>query len=85
MKLEWQAKHSPIYCSDSIASKFKIYYPKFSLSSKHSLEANEGRLEETEMGVEGDRYEVVYKIVNFLWVAWRTVVEVEDGPEGEAV
>ena len=51
----------------------------------HSLEANEGRLEETEKGLEGDRYEVVYKIVNFLWVAGRTVVVVEDGPEGEAV
>ena len=47
----------------------------------HSLEANEGRSEETEEEVEGDRYEEGDKIVNFLWVAVRTAVVVEDGPE----
>ena len=39
--------------------------------------------------VEGDRYEEVDEITNFLWMAlWvavRTVVVVEDGPEAEAV
>ena len=51
----------------------------------HSLEANEGRSEETEEEVEGDRYQEGDEIVNFLWVAVRTVVVVEDGPEAEVV
>ena len=60
-------------------------YPVFSLPAKHSLEANEGRSEETEEEVEGDRYQEGDEIVNFLWVAVRTVVVVEDGPEAEVV
>ena len=50
----------------------------------HSLKANEGRSEETEEEVEGDRYEESDEIANFLWVAVRTAVVVEDGPEAEA-
>ena len=51
----------------------------------HSLEENEGRAEEMEEEVDRDRYEEGDEIVNFLWVAVRTVVVVEDGPEAEAV
>ena len=51
----------------------------------HSLEANDGRSEETKEEVEGDRYEEGDEVANFLWVAVRTVVAVEDGPEAEAV
>ena len=51
----------------------------------HSLEANEGKSEETEEVVEGDRYEEGDEITNFLWVAVRIVVVVEDGLEAEAV
>ncbi len=51
----------------------------------HSLEANEGMSEEAKDEVEGDRYEEVDEIANFLWVAVRTVVVVEYGPEVEAV
>ena len=51
----------------------------------HSLEANEGRSEETQEEVKGDRYQEGDEIVNFLWVAVRTVVVVEDGPEAEVV
>ena len=51
----------------------------------HSLEANEGRSEETEEEVAGDRYEEGDEIANVLWVALRTVVVVEDGPVVEAV
>ena len=50
----------------------------------YSLEANEGKSEETKEEVEGDRYEGD-EIVNFLWVAVRTVVVVENGTEAEAV
>ena len=50
-----------------------------------SLEANKGRSEETEEEVGEDRYEEGDKIENFLWMAVRTVVVVEDGPEAEAV
>ena len=50
----------------------------------HSLEANESKSEETEEEVDGDRYEEGDEIVNFLWMAVRTVV-VEDGLEAEAV
>ena len=60
-------------------------YPVLSLPAVHSLEANESKLEETEEEVEGDRYEEGDEIANFLWVAVRTVVVVEDGPEAEAV
>ena len=60
-------------------------YLFFSLPAMHSLEANEGWSEETEEEVEGDRYKEDDEIVNFLWVAVRTVVIVEDGPEAEAV
>ena len=85
-KLEWQAQHSPILLSpDSIASMLRSWYPVFSLPAMHSLEANEGRSEKTEEEVEGDRYEEGDEIANFLWVAVRTVVVVEDGPEAEAV
>ena len=59
--------------------------PVFSLPSIHLLEANEGRSEETEEEVAGDRYEEGDEIANFLWVAVRTVVVVKDGPEAEAV
>ena len=52
----------------------------------HSLEANEGMSEEAKNEVEGDRYEEeVDEIANFFWVAVRTVVVVEYGPEVEAV
>ena len=51
----------------------------------HSLEGNEDRSEETEVEVDGDRYEEGDEIANFLWVAVKTVVVVEDGPEAEAV
>ena len=51
----------------------------------HSLEANEGRSEETEEEVERNRYEGDDEIANFLWVAVRTVVVVKDGPEAKAV
>ena len=60
-------------------------YHVFSLPAMHSLEANEGRSEETEEEVEGDRYDEGDEIANFLLVAVRTVVVVEDGPEAEAV
>ena len=43
----------------------------------HSLEANEGRSEETEEEVEGDRHKEGDEIANFLWMAVRTVVVVE--------
>ena len=43
------------------------------------------RSEEREEEVEGDRYEEDDETANFLWVAVRTVVVVEDGPEAEAV
>ena len=43
------------------------------------------RSEKTEEEVEGDRYEEGDKIANFLLVAERTVVVVEDGPVAEAV
>ena len=42
------------------------------------------KLEETEEKVEGDRYEEDDETANFLWVAVRTVVVVEDSPEAEA-
>ena len=51
----------------------------------HSPETNEGRSEETEEEVEGDRYEEGDEIETFLWMAVGTVVEVEDGPEAENV
>ena len=67
MVLEWQA-HSPILLSpDSITSMLKSRYPVFSLPAMHSFEANEGRSEETEDEVEGDRYEEGDEIANFLW------------------
>ena len=78
-RLEWQAQHSPILLSpDSIASLLRSRYPVFSHPAMNSLEANEGRSEETEEEVEGDRYEEGDEIANFLWVAVKTVV-VEDG------
>ena len=49
----------------------------------HSL-ANEDRSEERSEEV-GGRCQEGDEIVNFLWVAVRTVVVVEDGPEAEAV
>ena len=72
----------PPPCPDSIASMLRSRYPVFSLPAMHSLEANDGRSEETEEKVEGDRYEEGDEIVNFLWVAVRTVVVVEDGRPG---
>ena len=60
-------------------------YPVFYLPVLHLLEANEGRSEETDKEVEGDRYKEGDEIANFHWVAERTVVVVEDGPEAEAV
>ena len=85
-RLEWQAQCSPILLSpDSIAAMLRSRYPVFSLQAMHSLEANEGRSEDTEEEVEGDRSEEDDEIANFLWVAVRTVVVVEDGPETEAV
>ena len=55
-RLEWQV--SPILLSpDSISSMLRSQYPVFSLTAIHSLEANEGRSEETDEEVEGDRYE----------------------------
>ena len=51
----------------------------------YSLKANKGRSEETEEEAEGDRYKEGDEIANFLWVAVRTVVVVEDIPEAEAV
>ena len=47
----------------------------------HSLEANEGRSEETEEEVEGDRYEEGDEIANFFWVAVRTGVTTDGTPE----
>ena len=51
----------------------------------HSFKANEGRSEETEEEGEEDRCEEGDEIANFLWVAVRTAVVFEDGPEAEAV
>ena len=42
-----------ILSPDSIASMLRSRYPVFSLLVMHSLEANEGRSEETEEEVEG--------------------------------
>ena len=53
-RLKWQV--SPLSL-DSIASMLRSRYPVFSLPAIHSLEANEGRSEETDEEVEGDRYE----------------------------
>ena len=75
-------KHRPILLShDSIVSILKSQYPVFFLPAMHSLEANGGKSEETEEEVVGDRYEEGDEIANFLWVAVKTVVVVEDGPE----
>ena len=85
-RIEWQAQHSPILLiPDSIASMLRNQHPVFSLPAMHSIEANEGRSEETEEEVEGDRYEEGDEIANFLWLAVRTVVVVEDGLEAEAL
>ena len=85
-RLEWQAQHSPILLSpDSIVAMLRSRYPVFSLPAMHSLKANEGRSEETEEEVEGDKHEEGDEIANFLWMAVRTVAVVEDGPEAEAV
>ena len=48
-RLEWQAQHSLILLSpDSIGSMLRSWYPVFSLPAMHSLEASEGKSEETE-------------------------------------
>ena len=81
-ELEWQAQHSPILLSpDSIASMLRNRYSVFSVPAMHSLEANEGRSEETEEEVQGDRYEEGDEIANFLLVAVRTVAVVELVPQ----
>ena len=86
MRHEWQAQYNPILLSPySIASMLRNRYPVFSLPAMHSLEANVNRSEETEEEVEEDRYEEGDEIANFLWVAVRTFVVVEDGSEAVAV